>query len=303
MDTEEIATGQDWEVVGATIQRLEEHITVIIKLTDGTDLSKLPPDAIGRSLVQAAALTTAEKRDTYVKVRAIQNLIAIDTYRTTAAEKFLHLRQILVLNKQHPILAYKTSGNNTVKGIIHGIQMSVPDEEIQHELEIQGTKVIEAQRIGSSHSVLIVMEGTRLPRFALYSRVVMRLYPYTPRSLFCNNCASIGHRADVCPNKLHYQRCLQCGTKLPPDPNGISEHNCEIQCQNCRGEHPADYPQCPGNPTGPTEDYGITPFEQTDLEGVDVSEKNLRFLAADDASSFSHAATKNSVYNTRHAVS
>ncbi|XP_042143339.1 uncharacterized protein LOC121833782 [Ixodes scapularis] len=236
MDTEEIATGQGWKVVGASNQRLEEHITVIIKLTDGTDLSKLPPDAIGRSLVQAAALTTAEKRDTYVKVRAIPTLIAIDTYRTTAAEKFLHLSQILVLNKQHPILAYKTSGNNAVKNVIHGIQMPVPDEEIQHQLEIQGTKVIEARRIGSSYSVLIVMEGTRLARFALYSRAVMRLHPYTPRSLFCNNCATIGHRADVCPNKLHYQRCLQCGTKLPPDPNGISEHNCEIQCQNCRGE-------------------------------------------------------------------
>ncbi|KAG0432917.1 hypothetical protein HPB47_020379 [Ixodes persulcatus] len=221
MDTKEIATEQDWKVVGAPNQRFEEHISLIIKLTDGTDLSKLPPDAIRQSLLQAAALTTAEKRDTYVKVRAIPNLIAIDTYRTTAAEKFLHLRQILVLNKQHPILAYKTSGNNTVKGVTHGIQMSVPDEDIQHELEIQGTKVIQARRIGSSHSVLIVMEGTRLPGFALYSRLVMRLYPYTPRTLFCNSCTTIGHRADVCPDKLHYQRCLQCGTKLPPDPNGI----------------------------------------------------------------------------------
>ncbi|KAG0437226.1 hypothetical protein HPB47_017546 [Ixodes persulcatus] len=238
MDTEEIATGQDWKVVGAPIQRLEEHITVIIKLTDGTDLSKLPPDAIGRSLAQAAALTTAEKRDTYVKVRAIPNLIAIDTYRTTAADKFLYLRQILVLNKQHPILAYKTSGNNTGKGVIYGIQMSVPDEEIQHELEIQGTKVIEARKTGSSHSVLIVMEGTRLPRFALYSRVVIRLHPYTPRSLFCNNCATIGHRADVCPNKLHYQRCLQCELNFHLTPTGYQsttvKSNAKTAVENTR---------------------------------------------------------------------
>ncbi|XP_040069922.1 uncharacterized protein LOC120842810 [Ixodes scapularis] len=234
MDTEEIATEQVWKVVGAPNQGLEENITVIITLTDGADLSKLPPDAIERSLVQAAALTTTEKRDTYVKVRAVPNRITIDTYRTHAGEIFLRLRQILVLNKQHPILAYKTSGNNTVKGVIHGIRMSVPDEEIQQELEIQGTKVIQARRIGSSHSVLTIMEGTRLPEFALYSRLVMRLHPYTPRSLFCNNCDTIGHQADVCPNKLHYQRCLHCGTKLPSDPNAILKHNCEIQCQNCR---------------------------------------------------------------------
>ncbi|CAN7950137.1 unnamed protein product [Ixodes pacificus] len=73
----------------------------------------------------------------------------------------------------------------------------------------------------------------------------MRLYPYRHRSLFCHICAVIGHRADVCPNKPHFTTYLNCGTKLPPRSLGNTPHNCEIQCQNSGGEHPASYPQCP----------------------------------------------------------
>ncbi|KAG0438443.1 hypothetical protein HPB47_017011, partial [Ixodes persulcatus] len=160
-------------------------------------------------------------------------------------EKILRLQEVQMHGQTHSLIDYQASGKDTIKGVINGIQVSVPDEIIQRSLEVQGAKILEARRIASSKSILITLEGDRLPRYALYGRVVMRLYPYRPRSLFCHICAVIGHRADVCPNKPHFTTCLNCGTKLPPGSSENTPHNCEIQCQNCGGEHPANYPQCP----------------------------------------------------------
>ncbi|CAN7990269.1 unnamed protein product [Ixodes hexagonus] len=245
MEIQESQSEQEWQPVKAPDQRLKDHVTVIMKFTDGTALGTLPPDTIGSTVLQAAGLNSAETKDTFTKVRAIQTLIAIDTYRQSAAEKILRLRQTQINGQSRPILVYQANGKDTVKGVIHGIQVSVPDEVIQRTLDVQGTKILQARRIGSSKTILITLEGNRLPRFALYDRVVMRLYPYSPKSLFCNICAVIGHRADVCPNKPHFTSCLNCGTKLPPGSSENTPHNCETHCQNCGGEHPANYPYCP----------------------------------------------------------
>ncbi|KAG0430352.1 hypothetical protein HPB47_022771 [Ixodes persulcatus] len=244
MDTQEAPSEQEWRLVGSD-QRLKDNITVVMKFTDGTALGTLPPDTIGNSVLQAAGLNSAERKDTFIKIRTIQNLIAIDTYRQSAAEKILRLQEVQMHGQTRSLIAYQASGKDTIKGVINGIQVSVPDEIIQRSLEVQGAKILQARRIASSKTILITLEGNRLPRYALYGRVVMRLYPYKPRSLFCHICAVIGHRADVCPNKPHFTTCLNCGTKLPPGSSENTPHNCEIQCQNCGGEHPANYPQCP----------------------------------------------------------
>ncbi|CAN8002593.1 unnamed protein product [Ixodes pacificus] len=244
MDTQETPSEQEWRLVGSD-QRLKDNITVVMKFTDGTALGTLPPDTIGNSVLQAAGLNSAERKDTFIKIRTIQNLIAIDTYRQSAAEKILRLQEVQMHGQTRNLIVYQASGKDTIKGVINGIQVSVPDEIIQRSLEVQGAKILQARRIASSKTILITLEGNRLPRYALYGRVVMRLYPYRPRSLFCHICAVIGHRADVCPNKSHFTTCLNCGTKFPPGSSGNTPHNCEIQCQNCGGEHPANYPQCP----------------------------------------------------------
>ncbi|KAG0410042.1 hypothetical protein HPB47_012846 [Ixodes persulcatus] len=91
----------------------------------------------------------------------------------------------------------------------------------------------------------IIIAGPRLPRYALYNRVVMRLYPYRPRSLQCHHCYAIGHQADVCPKKRISITCPACSTPLPIEMGIATPHTCEPFCLNCQGEHP------PGTPTFP----------------------------------------------------
>ncbi|KAG0411927.1 hypothetical protein HPB47_010953 [Ixodes persulcatus] len=242
MDTQETPSEQECQLVGVSDQRLKDHITVIMRFTECTALGTLPPDTIGNSVLQAAGLNSAERKDTFIKIRTIQNLIAIDTYRQSAAEKILRLQEVQIHGETRSMIVYQVSGKDMIKEVINDIQVSVPDEIIQRSLEVQGAKILQARRIALSKTILITLEGKRLPRYSLYGRVVMRLYPFRPRSLFCHICAVIGHRADVCPNKPHFTTCLNCGTKLLPGSSKNLPHNCEIQCQNCGGEHPANYP-------------------------------------------------------------
>ncbi|KAG0422270.1 hypothetical protein HPB47_001893 [Ixodes persulcatus] len=232
MDTQETLSEQEWRLVGSD-QHLKDNITVVMKFTDGTALGTLPPDTIGNN---------AERKDTFIKIRTIQNRIAIDTYRQSAAEKILRLQEVQMHGQRRSLIVYQASGKDEIKGVINGIQVSVPDEIIQRSLEVQGAADPPSAK---NRIVKNYFDGSRLPRYALYGRVVMRLYPYRPRSLFCPICAIIGHRAVLCPNKPHFTTCLNCGTKLPPGSSENTPHNCEIQCQNCDGEHPANYPQCP----------------------------------------------------------
>ncbi|KAH7941317.1 hypothetical protein HPB49_012189 [Dermacentor silvarum] len=247
MDTRETEerSDQDWQTVRDASKRLEEHITIIVKVTDGTALQELPPDCVGPSVVHAAALTTTEKKYTYVKVRTVQNLIAVDSYCPTAIEKLLRIRQISIMGTQHPVLTYQANGTNTVKGVIHGIQCAVTEEELEREVEVQGAKILQVRRIGSSKTILITLKGTYLPRYALYCRLAVRMFPYRPRSMLCNSCLQIGHGADVCPYKKKFVACAKCGTKLPPGSNDDTPHDCELCCRNCGGEHAANYPDCP----------------------------------------------------------
>ncbi|KAH7948796.1 hypothetical protein HPB49_002461 [Dermacentor silvarum] len=137
MDTQETEErpDQDWQTVRDASRRLE-HITATVKVTLGTALQELPPDCVGPSVVHAAGLTTTENKDTYVKVRTEQNLIEVDSYRPTAIEKFIRLRQVSITGTQHPVLTNQTNGTNTVKGVIHGIQCAVTEEELEREVEV-----------------------------------------------------------------------------------------------------------------------------------------------------------------------
>lgn len=194
MDTE-------WRPANGQATRYTNYVTIIVKFTDGLNLSALPHHEIGDRIIEAASLTSNEHSDTYIKVRDIQNLVAIDTYRPTVERKLLQLQQVSFADAAHPVRTYLAVSAANARGVIHGIQPHISEEVIRQKLQVQGPKILHTRRIGTSNSILITVEGTQLPRYALYNRVVMRLYPYRPRSLQCHHCYAIGHQADVCPKK------------------------------------------------------------------------------------------------------
>lgn len=238
MDTE-------WRPANGQATRYTNYVTIIVKFTDGLNLSALPHHEIGDRIIEAASLTSNEHSDTYIKVRDIQNLVAIDTYRPTVERKLLQLQQVSFADAAHPVRTYLAVSAANARGVIHGIQPHISEEVIRQKLQVQGPKILHTRRIGTSNSILITVEGTQLPRYALYNRVVMRLYPYRPRSLQCHHCYAIGHQADVCPKKTISITCPTCSTTLPIETGIATPHTCEPFCLNCQGEHPPGTPTCP----------------------------------------------------------
>ncbi|KAH9360921.1 hypothetical protein HPB48_003580 [Haemaphysalis longicornis] len=90
-------------------------------------------------------------------------------------------------------------------------------------------------------TALITFEGKRPPRYVLYYNCMMAVASYTPKSVICNLCHDIGHKADICPNSQH-PRCAKCGKEHA---DGISDcTGSSPQRKNCGGSHVAMDPRC-----------------------------------------------------------
>lgn len=70
MNQDRIIAGNDCAQYGA-------NVTIIVKLTDGTNLAALSLYEVGTRILDTVCLTHAERNGTYLKVRTVQNLIDI----------------------------------------------------------------------------------------------------------------------------------------------------------------------------------------------------------------------------------
>ncbi|KAM7315802.1 uncharacterized protein ISCGN_005585 [Ixodes scapularis] len=230
----------------ALAPRQTTAMTIIMKTTDNFNLSTIPLIVISNQIRTTAQLTKQERLDTYIKLRAPQNLIAIDTYRPTAAEKIMALQHIAIQDKLHPLSTYIANDPNNARAVIHGIPLDVTDATIKEELYIQGRRIINFRRLGTTYTLLLTVEGPTIPRYAIFSSGVYKLYPPKPLYRLCLYCFSLQHRSDVCPNRTEYVCCANCGQKFPPSQNpSETPHECDTKCINCQGEHAATDPQCP----------------------------------------------------------
>ena len=84
-----------------------------------------------------------------------------------------------------------------------------------------------------------------------------------PRVTQCYKCQNFGHMAINCPNQ---QRCLRCG-----DNHAVRDCKTpkqQVQCINCRGEHPAQYKGCPVYKTAQVEAQKAQPKVQNYAQAV-----------------------------------
>ncbi|KAH9374027.1 hypothetical protein HPB48_005296 [Haemaphysalis longicornis] len=152
-----------------TAPRQATSTTVVLKFLDNTNLSALNFAHLCHAILQTAGLTKLERNDTFIKLRASQNLLAIDTYRPTAVQKIVSMQEVLTNSKCHGVRSYVANDPSNARGIIHGIFTDVPDETLREELHISGRKILAARRLGKTNTILITVEGRNLPRHATFS--------------------------------------------------------------------------------------------------------------------------------------
>lgn len=74
-------------------------------------------------------------------------------------------------------------------------------------------------------------------------RVKWETYQQKKRWSQCHRCQNFGHGSSYCNNK---PRCVKCaGEHLTGDCTMRKSEGSKAKCCNCRGDHPANYSQCP----------------------------------------------------------
>ncbi|KAM7313936.1 hypothetical protein ISCGN_003723 [Ixodes scapularis] len=233
-----------WKSTPSAQKRLNQYETVIIKPQTGIDLRQVPHTELGLAVITTAKLTTAERGETYIKVRNQQNLIAVDTYKQSARDKILLIESLPIQGRDHATRTYLAMNKDHARGVVHGVQ-GWSNERLLENIGCNGRKLISAHTIGNSNTALLTFEGPYPPKYVTINWVVTRVYPYRPRSLICGTCLSIGHKSEVCPQKNHLKCCQKCSKEFPPDTEIDGNHQCTPYCKNCDEDHSPLDPSCP----------------------------------------------------------
>lgn len=109
-----------------------------------------------------------EKSDIFINLRVSQNLLAIDTYRPTAEWKITAMQEVTLNGKCRGVRSYVANEPSNDRGVIHGIFTDVSDETLCAELHVAGSKILAAQRLGKTNTILITVGGLNLPRHATF---------------------------------------------------------------------------------------------------------------------------------------
>ncbi|KAG0432791.1 hypothetical protein HPB47_020508 [Ixodes persulcatus] len=166
MDIDRV-NSHEWQTVG-TAPRQPHTTTIIVKLSDDINLGSVDTHMLGADVLHAAGLNTIERKDTHIKVRTIQNLLAIDTYRPSAETKLLALKTVHIQGKQHEIRRYKANDPANARGVVHGIPATLSEEEIRNTLEVEHAKLLHLRRIGTSNTILVTVKGPTATALRLY---------------------------------------------------------------------------------------------------------------------------------------
>ncbi|KAH6936735.1 hypothetical protein HPB50_021022 [Hyalomma asiaticum] len=228
-------------------QRLAKCSTIVVKFDGYIDITRLNFSAVCQGILYAVQATPTEKEDNYIKRREKQNLIVVQTYRATIAHRLMNSTSIIVGSKTYQIRCYNAFDETYSRGVIHGIYPDITEETLRSELTIQGRTIANVRRLGTTNTVLVIVEGEELPRHARLFSGVYNIYPERRKTAQCASCQELGHRADVCPNRRTYVRCPHCSKQLPPgQETSDPTHECEQYCFLCDDHnHSPSSPNCP----------------------------------------------------------
>ncbi|KAG0438727.1 hypothetical protein HPB47_016908 [Ixodes persulcatus] len=110
---------------------------------------------------------------------------------------------------------------------------------IRQKTKAFGYKVLDARRLGKSHSAVIVFAGNKVPFTVSFNWLETPCFIYKKTKAACLNCGEVGHRADVCSKPAGFA-CTLCGTASVGE-----SHVCTPKCALCGGAHRTYDRTCP----------------------------------------------------------
>ncbi|KAH7949464.1 hypothetical protein HPB49_010762 [Dermacentor silvarum] len=151
------------------------------------------PYHVSAAITAAAGLTTAESQDVTTQIRQLQNLVVAESRRESATQKLAALKTLQFGGEQHETAAYVAYEPDNARGVVKGLPLDVPDEELKTVITLEDWELLAARRLGRSTAILIAVKGLELPKRALLGRSVTNIQPFRPKAVQCATCFTIGH--------------------------------------------------------------------------------------------------------------
>ncbi|KAH6923032.1 hypothetical protein HPB50_020756 [Hyalomma asiaticum] len=216
-----------------TFAKKDEH-RVVVRPRGGLVVSATKMSALRAAIIAAANIKIEDAEDDTFAPNVAQNIIVLSTPNEARSFRYGSIRNITVEERTYETFAYKSTPDNTSRGVISGVGREEPEEQITRSLvNKHNPTIMAAHRLGNSESVVILFEGNKVPRYVKYGGFVTKCTLYRQHREVCITCGQIGHRRDVCPT-LNARVCFACGRN-----NHGEDHAeyCKPRCKFCDGSH------------------------------------------------------------------
>lgn len=216
-----------------TFAKKDEH-RVVVRPRGGLVVSATKMSVLRAAIIAAANIKIEEAEDDSFAPNVAQNIIVLSTPSEARSFRYGSIRNITVEECTYETFAYKSTPDNTSRGVISGVGREEPEEQITRFLvNKHNPTIMAAHRLGNSESVVILFEGNKVPRYVKYGGFVTKCTLYRQHREVCTTCGQIGHRRDVCPTP-NARVCFACGRNNPGEDHA---EYCKPRCKFCGGSH------------------------------------------------------------------
>lgn len=215
---------------------------IILRPKKGLNIKTLTTHQVSRAVVAACNYhPKCTGNDFIVRIRTGSNIIIASTPHIETAELLRRVSTLAFGGSNHDFNTYVAAPDNTLRGVIHGLDPGTSPDELKANLRVrtQGVTIHSARMLGTSKTAVITFEGSLVPRYVLYYGGEVACHPYRPTRQVCQVCYQPGHRSDVCPTP-DAAVCRQCGILNPTE-----NHPCTPQCKFCGEGHLSGAKECP----------------------------------------------------------
>ncbi|KAH7964064.1 hypothetical protein HPB51_027697 [Rhipicephalus microplus] len=260
----------------------KDDYKIVIRPNQGLPLRNILTPTLAQAIIEACQAGIGD--DHFIlRINPGSNIAILSTKYEEVADKVRLIRALVLNGRAHAVRAYAANGDDTLRGVIHGVPMNISTETLMAHLRVRthGVEIITARMIGTTKSAAITFFGPTLPRTVYYYGCELHCYPFRPTIQVCKVCREKGHHADVCP---HPDRPIfrLCGPINPTD-----GHPCSISCGSCGEAHPTGDPTCkkrlkPPKPKQPQVQAGHSDKLQQGTSNDPPRTKNLRWFSSEE---------------------
>ncbi|KAH8038464.1 hypothetical protein HPB51_001637 [Rhipicephalus microplus] len=155
--------------------------------------------SIGSKILQASKMPRLPADDIKIIVRPRDGLSIRHTCRASLDEAIRQEAGDLKINgRKYETNAYVSAPEHMAKRIIRNISLKYTHDQLMHAVvNARNPSLAYAKRLGSRTTVILLYEGNRVPMWAYFNSIMMKVSLYRKQIDFCEECGRLGHRPDV----------------------------------------------------------------------------------------------------------